>query len=345
MKRLGKFALALAIGLAGALVFLWLGMPLPFMLGSMTACAAAALLKAPIGEISGVRPATVTVIGVFIGSSFYPGIVEHFSSWLPIFAGLLGFMTVYALLQITALMRLGRLDFATAYCAGMPGGLAEMITLSEEYGGDGRMVALIHGARIFLIVLALPQLIAFIGSVDLGQVGRPSYALSHIDLRDVAWLFACAIVGYLLGRLMRLPAAPVLGPMLVSAAVHLTGVTAFVPPTEIVTVAQLLLGTLVGTRFVGTPAREFLRVLALTAFTTVLVLMVAVGFATGVSQLTGVGMLGILMAYSPGGLAEMSLLAYAIGIEVAFVATQHVFRVFVIVAAASFFMRWTKPRP
>jgi uncharacterized protein len=43
----------------------------------------------------------------------------------------------------------------------------------------------------------------------------------------------------------------------------------------------------------------------------------------------------LLLAYSPGGLAEMSLIALSLGIEVAFVAAHHVIRVLIVMIGAT----------
>ena len=45
------------------------------------------------------------------------------------------------------------------------------------------------------------------------------------------------------GRKLNLPGPYLLGPMLMSAAVHVSGLTDFVPPREIVNTAQLILGS------------------------------------------------------------------------------------------------------
>jgi len=50
------------------------------------------------------------------------------------------------------------------------------------------------------------------------------------------------------------------------------------------------------------------------------------------------GVVPLLLAYSPGGLAEMSLVALALQIEVAFVAAHHIIRIlFVMVSAGPVF--------
>ena len=59
---------------------------------------------------------------------------------------------------------LGGLDRPTAF-VGMPGGLIQMVTLGKDFGGDERMIALAHAARIFFVVLSLP----FLLQLALGQ--------------------------------------------------------------------------------------------------------------------------------------------------------------------------------
>ncbi len=52
----------------------------------------------------------------------------------------------------------------------------------------------------------------------------------------------------------------------------------------------------------------------------------------GLAQVSGLPAVPLTLAFSPGGLAEMSLIAIAIG--AAFVATHHVVRIFLIVVIA-----------
>ena len=47
----------------------------------------------------------------------------------------------------------------------------------------------------------------------------------------------------------------------------------------------------------------------------------------------------VILAYAPGGLAEMSLVALALAIDSAFVASHHVLRIMMIVIAAPLFFR------
>ena len=62
-----------------------------------------------------------------------------------------------------------------------------------------------------------------------------------------------------------------------------------------------------------------------------------------VRPLLGVGRTAMLLAFSPGGLAEMSLMALSLGIEVAFVASHHVARIlFIVLVAPPLFAAWRR---
>ncbi len=67
---------------------------------------------------------------------------------------------------------------------------------------------------------------------------------------------------------------------------------------------------------------------------TILMLGFTVLFTLVISLLTGFDVQPLVLAYSPGGLAEMSMMALALGIETAFVATHHMFRILLIVVTA-----------
>jgi hypothetical protein len=54
-------------------------------------------------------------------------------------------------------------------------------------------------------------------------------------------------------------------------------------------------------------------------------------FAFGLSTLTGIPWTLLLLAYSPGGITEMTLLALSLNLDAAFVATHHIIRISMLV--------------
>lgn len=329
-----RFAFALALGLCGGWLFSFLRLPLPWMLGPMTFCTLAALLQAPVAAPTVIRPPMTVVIGVLLGASFSPDLMRQIPHWLSATAGLVVFMLACGMACVLFFRVVGGFDRTTAFFAGMPGGLVEMVTVGEERGGDGRMISLVHSARILMVVMTLPFIVQWIEGVQLGT--RRATGLSIVDtpLASDLWLVVCGIAGVILGEVLRLPAKFLLGPMLASAAVHVAGLSNFSPPTELVQLAQLVLGVTIGCRFVGTSPRLILRVLGLSIGSTMILLALTLLFAYAVSRVSEYGMVPLMLAYSPGGLAEMSLIALALKIEVAFVAAQHIIRVFLVMVMA-----------
>ena len=128
--------------------------------------------------------------------------------------------------------------------------------------------------------------------------------------------------------------------MLASAAVHMAGLSHSPPPWELVATAQVVIGCAVGSRFSGVPLKQVGATITASVGSTTLMLLTTLVFASVVDASTALGRAPLILAYSPGGLAEMSLIALALGIETAFVATHHVFRIGLIVISAPLLFRF-----
>ena len=129
-----------------------------------------------------------------------------------------------------------------------------------------------------------------------------------------------------------------LGPIIVSAAVHSLGIIHNPPPRELVIIAQIFLGTIVGCRFVGTKPGAILRAIGLGLGATTLMLILTFSFAFAFYQMFGQTLEQLVLAYSPGGLAEMSLVALAMNADIAYVASHHLLRIsFVMMMAPILF--------
>jgi membrane AbrB-like protein len=133
---------------------------------------------------------------------------------------------------------------------------------------------------------------------------------------------------------MKLPAAAVVGPMILSAAVHLAGWTAAQPPAELVAAAQVVVGAAIGCRFAGTRLELIGRTIKAAAGGTLVLMAVTLAVAFLLHAATGLPASALVLAFAPGGLAEMSLIALALSMDAAFVATHHIVRIFLVVVFA-----------
>jgi membrane AbrB-like protein len=130
-SKAARIVAGLLVCIAGGSLFAALHTPLPWMMGSMLAMAAAQMSGARLEVIPGARDVAMMVIGVSLGLYFTAPVVHEVSTYWPWFVALgvaaVGFGTASALV----LSRLASIDRATAYFGSMPGGASEMAMMGE----------------------------------------------------------------------------------------------------------------------------------------------------------------------------------------------------------------------
>ncbi len=221
----------------------------------------------------------------------------------------------------------------------MPGGLNDMTIMGGAMGGQERAIALAHALRILTVVLTIPVWYRLVNGAQT-SVLTMVHGPNTNDWKDYGVLIACGIIGAVVGRLLRLPASFMMGPMLISAIAHLAGLTASKPPGELVAAAQVVMGVGIGCRFVGAAIDQLHKEMAASIGAAVILIGCAVIFAKFTVALTGLNLDATVLSYAPGGFAEMSLIGLALGIEIAMVATHHLFRLFLIIITGPLVFRF-----
>jgi membrane AbrB-like protein len=336
-RRLGPIALALGIGTVGGALFDWLRLPLPWMLGSMSAVTVLALAGAPVQVPRLLRNGTTPVIGVLLGASFTPGVIAGMIQWPLTLIGIVVWVLVCGGGAYLWFRHVAGYDNATSYFSSMPGGFMEMVLIAEREGGNMHILPVIHATRVLIVVFAIPFWYRF--TTDIGS-GAPIARVGLFDVRPVDYLLLifCAVAGVLAARRLRIPAALLIGPMVFSAALHLADITKSSPPFLLVAIAQIVLGSMVGTRFTGAPIWQLRTVVGHAALIAVFMLAMTVLFANVLAALTGFPTAAVVLAFAPGGLAEMSLIALGLHVDAAFVAGHHALRLgFVLMSALPLF--------
>jgi len=336
---LHKILLALALGAAGSWIAHLLKVPLAWMLGAMTTTTVAAICGLPIAMPVVFRTAMIAVLGVMLGSGFAPEILDRIGDWSVSLIGLAIYTLTVTVLVAAFLRRVCGYDSTTAYFSAAPGGLSEMVLVGSQYGGDERVISLTHTSRILLVVLALPFLMQLLFGYTPGPRPAAGVPFAQVSALDMAVLTFCGIAGFFTARVARLPAAAVLGPMIFSATLHLSGMTTAKPPSELIAAAQVVVGTTIGCRFAGVKLAMVARTILASFGSTVILVLSSLIFAVLLQPLTGLPTIALFLAYAPGGVAEMSLIALALSIDAALVATHHIARIFMIVVCSPMLFR------
>lgn len=343
-RRWLRLAGTIALGGLGGALAAWAGLPLAWMIGAMLATTAGAMAGLPLAVPPVLRSLFVVVLGVMLGSSFTPAILDRLGEWAVSLSALVIYVALSGAAGLLFFRRVAGYDRVTAYFAAMPGGFSEMVFVGSAMGGDVRIISITHAARVLLIVLILP--FAFQWLLDYDPAARSSFgaALGELTASDLALLTLCGVAGFLGARALKVPAAAVVGPMILSAGVHLAGWTSAPPPDLLVAAAQVVVGAGIGCRFAGVGLGFLLRIVAAAAGVTLVMVVVTLLLAGVLHAVTGLPTDALVLAYAPGGLAEMSLIALALSMDAAFVATHHIVRIFLIVVLAPLAFRATRGR-
>lgn len=328
--------LTLALGAAGGLAARALHLPLPLLLGSMLAVAGGAILGwRPLGQplqmAMGLRKLFVPIIGVSIGASFTPDLIRAVPGWWPALLALVAFIPL-AHQVAYRIARLAIADRAAAWYGTAPGGFIEAIEMGEAAGADVRLLTMLQFLRLALTILLVPLLFTWMTGHAVGSgAGVSLGSPAPLDGSDAAVLIAAGVMGAALGLRSGLPAGLILGPVLASGAVHLAGWVEGAPPRALIGVTQVVVGVTLGVRFVGLNRAQLARALAVSMAIVSALLALAGGAAWGLSRVMDQPVAALFLAFAPGGLAEMSLIALSLHVSAIFVTAHHILRIFLAV--------------
>ena len=326
-----------AIAGVGVLIFLQFSLPLPWLLGPIASCLIAALLGVKMKSVGVLNQFMRTILGVAVGATFTPMILTSILGfWSTLL--LIPIMTfLIVLISVPFLQKVCGFDFITSYYASVPGGLQDMLVFGEEAGGDVRAISLIHATRVVVIVFALSFLLQYIWQADLNSLpGKPA---TNLPYQDLFLMLACSIVGWKVAAAVGMFGASILGPMICAGLFSIAGFLENRPPAEAIWAAQFFIGVTVGTTYVGITLAEIKRDIVAGLSLCLILLLLTAAFFELIIVADLAQPMDALLAFTPGGQAEITVLAIVAGADVAFVIAHHVLRLFVVLLGAPVFSK------
>lgn len=332
---------SLAIGTLGGAIASYFNLPLAWLLGAMISTLLVSFSGGTLFVPIWLRSTMIAVLGVLIGAAFTPEIFADLSVWWLSVVVILLFVALVSTFTFIYLRYVAGFDVPTAFFSSPPGGMIEMAIIGQAFGGDVRLISLVHAIRVALVVGVVPFLVANMDGVDqvqagfIGMVGpEPLLPL------DGFILIFCGAIGWWLATYLRFPAPFLVGPILLSVIAHFAGLSRAAPPQEIVAAAQVIIGVSIGSRFSGLTMAGFGKVAVIAIGSAILMVAAAVFTGWSLAAAMGLNDVELILALAPGGVAEMSLVALSIGIGTAFISAMHIIRIAAIIAVMPFIFRF-----
>lgn len=322
---------SLAIAVLGGLSFLVLGLPLPWLLGSLTATLLVTQLGWNLRVPSVMRHLAMVILGLYAGTAFDRALLGSVVEWPVTMGSMLVLVALTTWLTSYYLHRRAGYGWPTALFSGVPGAQSVVLLNCTRVGADERRVLLTQISRILVVIYGVPLLlISVLPMADTGSLGAVN-PLSADGWTVPTWpaalaLFAAGAAGYGVARLIRLPQPLLLGSLFGVASAQLSGVSVAAVPGPSLMLVQLLLGASMGVKFNGIRLRWALGILGHGLVAMALTLSLALVFTAVLTQITDIDPAALFLAFAPGGLPEIVLLAVALDIDPAFVVFHHLLR-------------------
>ena len=318
------FSILRAIGfgtLGGALCYM-LGVPAPWLAGSLVATIIAVYTHQRLDLPEGLRSSAFILLGVQTGTAVNADTLTRAAQWplsilfLAVTVGLIVWScTVYY-------TKFRDWDRPTALFASLPGALSLVILLASSSGADMRRVTIAQCVRLFFLIAALPAVIKYIS--PLHATGNSATTMGSI-WEIIILVVASAAMGLFFAK-VKIPAGLILGASLVSAGLGLSGIVHGAAPNSILIPANIILGVMIGLRFKGISFSE-LRAAFNDGFAGfVIAMVIAIIGAVATSAVAGLPLALTLLAFAPGGLEAMTIMAFALNLDPAYVAAHQVAR-------------------
>ena len=339
--KLARLLESVLIGTLGGYLFNLAKFPAGWLAGAMIFSAVAALAGRTIYVPSALARISSIVLGITIGGVVTPDTLRGMTTWPLSIAMVSVSVAAATLATATYLTRVHGWNQLTATFASIPGGLAQVMALAaEERDCDIRGVAIVQTLRVVILAVVVPAALAGLAGAARLPVGATAIADAPLGFGLLVAASTVAAVG-----LLRLgfPGGLMFGPLIVSAILHGGAFIDVTMPPWLAIAATVGLGTVSGGRFTGTPFRLLLGYLgaALGAFAIALVVTGAIGI--GVTMVVALPISDLIVAYAPGAVDAMMILALALHLDPVFVGAHHLTRVFVVSVGLPILVHYFSP--
>jgi membrane AbrB-like protein len=200
-------------------------------------------------------------------------------------------------------------------------------------GADLRSVAMVQSVRLLVLIVALPMALAAFAATGTPPLPPASSITFGASIGELALLVALSALVATLAYRFYVPGGLIAGSMLVSGALHGSGIVHVNLPPAIAIASFVTLGAMIGARFAGSDLRLLIRLFGAGLGALVAGVTTATALALFVAELLSLRPGDVIIAYAPGGLEAMTILAFALGLDPAFVGAHHLGR-FVFVSVA-----------
>lgn len=340
-----KTIIVALLAFIGGYCFERLGVYLPWMLGPLFVILIAKLKFSHYFYWSkNLRSLGLIILGVQLGSAFTKEALAEMLHHLPIMLLSTAVITVFTVLTGLLIAKWMNIRPSTSLLGSFPGGLSQMVILSEELKGvDETVVAFMQTLRVILVISIVPWLVTHVLSDDavaVSPIMDEQFFLLQYDWKFALLLLLVLIVFISLGKKIHFPLPHLLGPLLAATLFNLVGPGAPEVPSFWLNLSQLMIGAHLGYTLKVDNPQLFKKMFGIIFVSNVLLIAFCYGMAVFLGHYVSIPVNELFLSLAPGGVAEMSVTALSVHIDVSTVTSFHLFRILFILFLISPLIKW-----
>ncbi|GEN87814.1 AbrB family transcriptional regulator [Oceanobacillus sp. FSL W8-0428] len=316
------FLRTFAIGLLGAFIFSLIGLPIPWLLGSML-MTLLFQLKSPWKMVWDpiFRNIGLVFAGYTIGFAFTLDALQEMVRYFPMMF-LINIIFFILFIGVSyAVSKWARLDIGTAMTCCAPGGLQQVVVFAEEQKNlNITVVTFYHVMRLLAIITMVPFIVSSNSGGATPDKSTESYSLILLGL-----LILCYIAGILF-KFIKVPTAYLLGPVFLIMVCNLSSIQVPVMPDNLLHIAQLFIGIYMGLLL----ERDKLKKMKSHIVYAVGSCVILIGVAFLISEWMAHYFMDFATSFLsvvPGGVDQMGIIAASIQADVTVVTSFQLFRI------------------
>ncbi len=278
--------------------------------------------------------AGLIVIGYSLGITFNKEILKAMLIDIPLMFIVTSILCAFSCIFAFLISKYGKIDYPTALTSSVPGGLTQIVIFAQDMEGVNlSTVTFFHTIRVIMVVILVPFIVHL---PFLSSNGSPTASTIHTTLETLNWrhfliyIVLCTIAA-LFGKKVKLPAAYLLGPIIITILLNLTLLPASSMPPGLLNISQFVVGIHIGLLLHPESLNDKKKQLVF-AFLSSMVLIL-VSFIMSILIMRNLEHTSIITGFlslAPGGMDQMGIIGHEVHADVATITIYQLFRILYI---------------
>ena len=339
-KTIIKSYKAIFIGIVGGYLGAVIGLPLPWLLGSLGLNLLFAFTSVKIEFPTKLLNPVFLIIGIILGGTFNISLLYKIHLW--IFSSLAMFFctlisTILASYYFYKICKFGKF---ISILAALPGAFVPISAALLEFGKnrEDKNVLIPQATRVIFIVSFFP--IFFIKNLGFSEVSGYNFnnVYNYKYFIEISFLLSICFIFSKLLKKYNIPSPALIASMALSGLFYTFEIIDSRFPDIFINIAFVFLGTALGTRLNGLKINELLYFIFHGLIVSLILVIVAMITAYLLTYI-GFDFIPTFLSFAPGGIHEMIVMSVAYNIDPIFVSYHHFLRIFIIILFLPFLLK------